>query len=173
MLTTIERFWNFVDYSALSPAGCWIWCGGKLRGNYGAFHVNGATRRAHRFSYELKFGTIPKGMFVCHRCDCPLCVNPNHLFVGTPKDNMLDKVNKNRHNPSRGVKYSTNTSGYVGVVWHRRILKWAAKIGIGGKRTHLGYFDNKEDAARCYARKAFEIWGVKARVKLSSITKGG
>jgi len=64
---------------------------------YGRLRVgNRKTMLAHRFSYEAHVGPIPKGMFVCHKCDNPLCVNPDHLFVGTASDNMQDMHRKGR-----------------------------------------------------------------------------
>lgn len=78
-------------------AGCWIWQG-RPRGNngYGSLKVDGALMPAHRFAYQAHVGPIPTGLFVLHRCDVPLCVNPAHLFLGTTQDNSDDKVNKGR-----------------------------------------------------------------------------
>lgn len=84
--------------------GCILWTGLVGSDGYGKHSVNRRTVRAHRYGWELAFGPIPDGMLVCHRCDVPLCQNPEHWFLGTPKDNMADKVGKGRHvgNPHRG-----------------------------------------------------------------------
>jgi len=77
-------------------SGCWLWTGGTNNLLYGHFKVEGKNYYAHRASYELHKGPIPDGYEVCHTCDVPLCVNPDHLFVGTHKDNMSDSARKGR-----------------------------------------------------------------------------
>ena len=81
--------------------GCWLWNAGKNYKDYGNFSItiNGCTKtyRAHRFIYEHVNGPIPEGLLVCHTCDTPRCVNPNHLWLGTVSDNAVDSVNKKRH----------------------------------------------------------------------------
>jgi hypothetical protein len=97
----VERFWAFVDKNGTEPphvpgiGACWNWTGGD-NGRYGTF---GKTWRkpvyAHRFSWELHHGD-PGEFHVCHRCDNPRCVRVSHLFLGTHRDNMADKVRKGR-----------------------------------------------------------------------------
>lgn len=79
-----------------SATGCLVWQGAMSEG-YGAMKVGGRVVRAHRVSYALHVGPILDGLFVLHRCDNPLCVNPEHLFLGTNTDNMRDCAAKGRH----------------------------------------------------------------------------
>jgi hypothetical protein len=91
-MTIRERFWSKVEKTET----CWIWKGSKISAGYGMFHFRGQNRRAHRFSYEMTYGPIPDGLSVLHKCDVPLCVRPDHLFLGTQEDNMQDMSKKGR-----------------------------------------------------------------------------
>ena len=78
--------------------GCWQFNGCTMPNGYGKVTVNKKTWLAHRYSFYKSNGEIPKNMHVCHKCDNRLCINPEHLFLGTRKDNMQDMINKNRQN---------------------------------------------------------------------------
>ena len=75
---------------------CWKWLAAKNNKGYGMFCLRGVNKLAHRLSYQFYKGEIPEGMFVCHSCDNPLCVNPQHLWLGTNQDNFNDMMKKGR-----------------------------------------------------------------------------
>jgi HNH endonuclease len=93
----IEHFWSRV-FVTESPDACWIWDGTTTQHGYGKIRTGrGTTTGAHRFAWESKHGPIPHGLRVLHRCDNPICVNPDHLFLGTQRDNIHDMIEKRRH----------------------------------------------------------------------------
>lgn len=88
---------RFESKYAVNPRnGCWEWTAYISGYGYGQFWAYGKNVSAHRFSYELHNGGVPKGLHVLHRCDNRKCANPAHLFLGTNRDNVMDKVAKNR-----------------------------------------------------------------------------
>ena len=87
-----EAFWNKVN----KTDGCWLWTGHRTTNGYGRLHFDGRGIQAHRLAWEWTNGPIPEGLRVCHRCDVPNCVNPEHLFLGTQQDNIRDMYAKGR-----------------------------------------------------------------------------
>lgn len=123
--------------------GCWEWQGPVVSVGYGCFRIENKSVYAHRASWEIFKGEIPKGMLICHTCDNPKCVNPEHLFIGNHKDNYEDMKKKGRH-PTCKVKkndhefYVENTDHPLKLYFQKNdtcLSKAAKKIGIS--TTHL------------------------------------
>jgi hypothetical protein len=90
--TFAERFWGRVDRSG----DCWLWTGWRQANGYGGLRVKRQAHYAHRVAWTLVNGPIPDGLFVCHHCDNRPCVRPDHLFLGTARDNTRDSIAKGR-----------------------------------------------------------------------------
>lgn len=99
-----ERFWARVRRGGVDD--CWEWQGPRDRKGYGCCYPGrfAGSRLTHRFAWSTTHGPIPQGLFVCHKCDNPPCCNPNHLFLGTVRDNAIDMVRKGRGVSYRGIK---------------------------------------------------------------------
>ena len=110
------------------PSGCWIWMGGISRG-YGAIKIKGKNKKVHRVMWELTNGSIPKGIFVLHKCDITECANPDHLFLGTHTDNMKDMIQKGRRS---------------GVVWNRGITHCKHGHHFDKKNTRYYMWNEKQ-----------------------------
>lgn len=105
MTNMIEKFWEKVDQRGADE--CWPWLAGRSapprgRSIYGLVYRGGKTVKAHRVAYTITKGEIPDGMVVRHTCDNGICVNPNHLILGTQKQNVWDRYERGRDNHVRG-----------------------------------------------------------------------
>ena len=114
------RFWAKVDRRLSS--GCFLWTAALNNMGYGLFRAAGKLQLAHRVSYEIANGPIPTGLLVCHSCDVPNCVNPDHLWVGTHKDNAADMVAKGRGKDNLGSQNGNSKLTELDVVAIRERL---------------------------------------------------
>ena len=102
--TLIERFWENVDIKGDDE--CWEWIGYSGGLDYGQIQFNKVNYYAHRLAYIIAYGEIPEGLYICHTCDNPPCVNKKHLFAGTCTDNARDMIKKGRKvcGDKKGIK---------------------------------------------------------------------
>lgn len=115
--STIRKFWSFVQ----KTDECWLWTGTLNDKGYGKIVSSGngvEIRRAHQLSWLIHGGEIAPGMFVCHKCDNPRCVRPDHLFIGTTQDNTRDRHAKGR--TAKGEQQGSHVLTESQVEWIRK-----------------------------------------------------
>lgn len=121
---------RFLAKVVKSDDGCWTWTGASYLGEglpYGRFALHGETIPAHRAAYVLFCGDISSSVVICHHCDNPKCVRPDHLYAGTATDNNRDTVVRNRRNPARVIG---NTDNYRGERNNKTTLTRADVLSI-------------------------------------------
>jgi hypothetical protein len=129
-----ERFENYFLPEPMS--GCYLWTGGTTKWGHGYFNhrkPDGSfhTYIAHRYAYVQKYGPIPDGMFACHKCNNASCVNPDHIYIGTPKQNTHDAMRIGRHRSVRRELLSSERNGRAVLTWDA-VRKMRAEYATGG-----------------------------------------
>lgn len=152
MKTDEQRFWKYVENLAVET--CWEWKGGKTSDNYGSFYFRKKPMKAHRVSFVLHKGEVPKGMCVLHNCDNALCVNPSHLRLGTQLENIEDREKRGRGGDHTGEK-----AGLAKLTWEKvkRIRELRANSNLTQKEIALRFGVERSAIGRLLNNKTWVI----------------
>ncbi len=182
--SSLDRFWAKVDRNGPIPAHrpelgpCWMWTAADNGRGYGNLSVNGHRWLAHRFSYTIAHGPIPDGLDVLHACDNPPCVRPEHLWVGTAKDNGRDMAQKGRVSPASNASLRANWTPDVlargDAHWSRQrpesfprgerhgATKLTAAAVVEIRQRHAGG-ETQDSLAEAYSVRQATIWAIVRR----------
>jgi hypothetical protein len=149
-MTIEDRFWSYVAKSG----DCWEWVGTRRPEGYGLFWNGERQVRAHRFAWELVNGPIPAGLSLCHSCDNPPCVRPDHLFVGTQRQNLEDMTRKGRRRSRPPVREQNGSANAMAKLTEEQVahIKGMAAAGhyhddiaarFGVTRANVSYVTRK------------------------------
>jgi hypothetical protein len=148
--SVVDRFW-----AAVTPRGieeCWLWHGTINPNGYGTIYCLDRVMGAHRVSWLIHAGEIPDGMFVLHRCDVPACVNPAHLFLGTPAENVADMIRKGRGADRHGISTGKIKLTPLGV----QTIRWAVAHGKTHRVVAADFGISRSNVGLIVSRKAWE-----------------
>ena len=168
--TVSKWFWDFVE----KTDDCWWWRGSVGKNGYGRVSMNCRWHYAHRLAWQITHGPIPAGMYICHSCDHPTCVRPDHLFLGTPADNNHDARSKGRlrPNPPTGSRHWTRQ--HPDQV-RRGEANNKAKLTAAKVRTIRQAYQNgcsQTDLAREYGVRQSSVWQILAGRTWKHVTGG-
>lgn len=127
-----------------APSGCWLWSGQRDRDGYGSVSYRNRRWGAHRLAWFFRRGPIPKGLFVCHRCDVPACINPEHLFLGSPRDNTQDSATKGRRADTRGSRHGNSKVTEAQVVEMRAAFAAGDPVATIARRVGMSPANTKK-----------------------------
>jgi hypothetical protein len=157
---------NLMDRRRVTDTGCWEYTGFCSSLGYGQVRIDGEVWAVHRLMYTLHNGPIPERMKVLHSCDNPPCFNPDHLRVGTQRENVMDSVHRGRHHLVAGDKtYSSSGSGNVFICGNGHDMRDPANVYVTPKGYRQCRRCRTDSVARSAARRKAKMTAFDGRAE--------